>query len=106
MKNNEFFNALNVKEILKHSEKNALVAWCEGIRKQLDFPFLMDTMWEEEIPDILTIIKSAGFKKFGFFGKSTAAINNIIAFTKAGWKLTGTFEFNEGRHYEGLIFEN
>ena len=106
MRNNEFFRALNKKENLTRGENNALSAWCNGIREQLDFPFLMDTMWEEEVADFLKSIKSAGFKKFGFFGMSTMAIRNIVAFTKAGWKLTDTFEFDEDRHYEGLIFES
>ena len=63
-------------------------------------------MWQEEIADFLKAIKEAGFKKFGFHAISTLAVENIAAFTKAGWKLTGVFEFDEYRTFEGLIFEN
>ena len=66
-------------------------------------------MWDEEISDFLGAIEKAGFKKFGFFSKSTGDLRNIVAFTKAGWGITGTFEipnaFEEYKPDEGLTFE-
>ena len=105
MKNNEFFKALKNKEETTRGEDEALNAWFNGIHEKLDFPFLKGAMWQEEIADFLKAIKEAGFNKFGFHAISTLAVENIVAFTKAGWKLTGVFEFNEYRTFEGLIFE-
>ncbi len=107
MKNNEFFRALYGKEEnATMSEKEALSAWFKGIREGLGFPLLTDSIREKNVSDFLNTVNEAGFKKFGYYARATNAVDNIAAFTKAGWKLTGIVEFDEYRHYEGLVFEN
>ena len=104
MKNNEFFRTLNGKENPTIGEYYALSAWVQGRREGLDFPLLTDSMWEQDVPDFLeSMLKGGG--KFGFYVRSTAALENIVLFTKDGWKLTDVVRFDEHRHYEGLVFE-
>ena len=114
MKNNEFFNEMRNK-IKKHlrvsvGERNAFNAWEKGIEENLDFPVQTDIFWEEDLSDFLKTIKAAGFKKFGFSGSSTAAVENLVDFVKDGWQVTGTFKydisnFDSVTFSEGLILE-
>ena len=114
MKNNEFFRALRSQENHTWGEVNALDAWHKGIEKHLDFPLLTNSIWEKDIADFLKSMNEAGIKKFGFYARSTLAVENIVAFTKAGWKFTGIIKFNDHLQYdwlglsplEGLVFEN
>ena len=121
MKNNKFFKAMQKKlnsmtygelyEANQHNsgKKAALYAWREGNSQNLDFPLLARTLYEDEVSDFLETVEEAGFKKFGFFAHGRDTINNITAFLKTGWKLTGTFEFDDGCKepimFEGLVFE-
>ena len=119
MKDNKFFKAMQKKldsmtygEIYndtKTGENAAFGAWRDGKEQKLDFPFLTRSLHDSEVSDFLGTVEEAGFKKFGFFTRSTKTTENIVAFLKAGWKLTGTFEFNTGLEatvmVDGLVFE-
>ena len=113
MKNNEFFKALESQKNHKWGEINALNAWRNGIEKNLDFPVLTNSIWKTDVADFLKSMNEAGFKKFGFFATSSIAVKTIVAFTKAGWKLTDIVKFYDHIHYdwlglhdiEGLVFE-
>ncbi len=110
MKNNEFFKALQGKEEITRGEIEALNAWNIGMWERLDFPFARDSIpmfnGEKDVSDFLKSIEAAGFKKFGYHARSTMGVENIVAFTKAGWKLTGVFEYGDEYRFEGLVFEN
>ena len=110
MKNNEFFKALRNSENVTVGECTAFNAWCDGIRAKADFPVLKNSIWDKDVSDFLGTMAKAGIKKFGFFSKSTGDLRNIVAFTKAGWAITGTFEipnaFEEYKPDEGLVFES
>lgn len=114
MKDNKFFNEMRNK-IKKHlrvsvGELNAFDAWQKGIEEGQDFPIETGDFWDKDLPDFLKTIKAAGFKKFGFSGSSTMAMENLIAFVKDGWQVTGTFKydisnFDGYRFSEGVILE-
>ena len=110
MVNYEFFKAAQEPEATA-GESKAYWAWRNGIHEKLDFPLQKDSMWDKDVSDFLTTIEKAGFKKFGFYARSTNALQNIVDFMKAGWKATGTFEFDRDleelgyKPCEGLIFE-
>ena len=114
MKDNKFFNEMcnKIKEDLRVSvgELNAFDAWEKGIEENQDFPIQIDTLWKKDRSDFLKTIKAAGFKKFGFSGSSTMAMENLVDFVKDGWQVTGTFKydisnFDGYRFSEGVILE-
>jgi hypothetical protein len=118
MKNNQYFNAMQkefdamsygeIYDSTKIGKIAAYGAWHEGNRQELDFPVLTRFLREDDISDFLGTIEEAGFKKFGFFS-AEKAVETITDFLKAGWKLTGTFEFDAGLHEtviaNGVVFE-
>ena len=60
------------------------------------------TLDEKKFLGFLSTVES---NKIGYAVASTAAIENIAAFIKAGWKLTGTFKNYSITCHDGLIFE-
>ena len=105
MTSNEFFKILcGFKETTRGMDM-AINAWSRGIRENSEFPILTDSMWEQDVADFLRMIEESGYKKFGYYARSTGAVENIVCFTKAGWEITGTVTFDEYHHYEGLVFE-
>ena len=91
MKNNEFFKALNDKRGITNGEAEALFAWKIGIKFNLDFPCLPSlgsALRGKSIQDFLATIEKAGFKKFAYYSN----FDTVIAFIKAGWKVTGALE--------------
>ncbi len=109
MENNEFFNALRYREDITIGECHAFNAWFDGIRAKADFPLLKYPMQDKDIADFLETMAKAGIEKFGFLSKSTGDFHNIMAFLKAGWELTGTFEipseFEGYKPDKGAFFE-
>ena len=50
---------------------------------------LEDFLWEREVPDFIEALKKAGITTFAYTNQSTAVMENLHAFVKAGCTMTG-----------------
>ena len=48
-----------------------------------------DFLWEREVKDFVKALKEAGFKSFIYTNQSTAVMENLHDFVKAGCTMTG-----------------
>ena len=64
------------------------------------------TIWERDIPAITETLRNAGVKAFTISLQSTNLMENMAAFTKYGYNVSGIVEINSTyRNYETNEFE-
>ena len=64
-------------------------AWQSSIRRQEDEVEMDDFLWEKEVQDFIEALKAAGITSFVYTNQSTAVMENLHAFAKAGCTLQG-----------------
>ena len=67
----------------------AFRAWQASIRREQDELEMEDFLWDKEVDSFLETLRIAGIKSFVYTNQSTAVMENIHAFTKAGWTMAG-----------------
>ena len=60
-----------------------------------------DFCWEENIPDFIEALRSAGIKSFVFTNQSTAVMENIHGFIKAGCTMEGACTLEKKSRFFG-----
>lgn len=64
-------------------------AWETSIKRQEDELEMDDFLWEAEIENFIDALRKAGFESFVFTNQSTAVMENLHSFAKAGCKMEG-----------------
>ena len=64
-------------------------AWMSSISRQEDEVEMDDFLWEKDVQDFVDAFRAAGIKSFVFTNQSTAVMENLHDFAKAGCKMEG-----------------
>lgn len=79
---------------------NVIRAYCRSLRCNLEALDFNDIIWEREIPEILQNLKELGIKSFTVSDQSTALMETLHQFMKAGCNLTGYTEVQASEYPE------
>ena len=87
-------NVVFIRDFEDNKEINSSICWnYEKSKKSgnamLDFS---DTVWAREIPEIAKTLRSAGVQEFTISQQSCNLLENMAAFTKCGFKVSGVVE--------------
>ncbi|MBQ7577543.1 MAG: hypothetical protein IJT21_04645 [Synergistaceae bacterium] len=101
-------NVVFIKNFEDNQEINKTIYWSykkskESGNELIDFS---GTVWAREIPEIAETLRSAGVKEFTISQQASNLLENMAAFTKCGFNVSGIAEINSTyRNYETNEFE-
>lgn len=64
-------------------------AWMGSISRQEDEVEMDDFLWEKDVQDFVNALKAAGISSFVYTNQSTAVMENLHQFSKAGCTMQG-----------------
>ena len=64
-------------------------AWSQSISRKEDELEMEDFLWEKEVTDFIETLRKAGITTFVYTNQSTAVMENLHAFAKAGCTMQG-----------------
>ena len=64
-------------------------AWASSISRKEDELEMDDFLWDKEVADFISTLRSAGISTFVYTNQSTAVMENLHAFAEQGCTMTG-----------------
>ncbi len=82
-------------------------AWQTSLRRKEDEIEMDDFLWEKEVADFISALRTAGFQTFVYTNQSTAVMENLHQFAAEGCRLEGlcTITRHENRWGEEEPYE-